>query len=224
MSQFLGQKSHTILLVQEGKSKTYSTHGTFEAACAFLIQKYESKLKELNPQLKHIQYSVTDLHKYLDSLTDVTAMCCDSSTFQYQGVSKAKVKKGVLGYLTNKSKWFSTAVVEMSTTRILKYNRPVTGTSSPGVIYFTSLESAVYYPREESSRGEEEVRRRLTTEWSQGHQKNGHSRRALFWQRRILFALNSLLIVIPHFHKFYQWISFFRLPIESYSGLRPLVY
>ena len=52
---------------------------------------YESRLKELNPALKHIQYSVVDLHQYLDTLTDVTAMCCDSTTFQYQGVSKAKV-------------------------------------------------------------------------------------------------------------------------------------
>lgn len=65
---------------------------------------YESKLKELNPALKHIQYSVVDLHQYLDTLTDVTAMCCDSTTFQYQGVSKAKVKKGIVSYLTNQAK------------------------------------------------------------------------------------------------------------------------
>ena len=58
---------------------------------------YESKLKELNPALKHIQYSVVDLHQYLDTLTDVTAMCCDSTTFQ-------KVKKGIVSYLTNQAK------------------------------------------------------------------------------------------------------------------------
>jgi hypothetical protein len=104
MAQFVGSKSHTILLVQEGKSRTYTTHDTFEAACAALIAMYEKKLKELNPQLHHIQYDVKDLNKYLDTLTDITCMCLDKTTFQYQGISKAKVKTGIVAYLTKQAK------------------------------------------------------------------------------------------------------------------------
>ncbi len=35
---------------------------------------YEEKLKELNPTVKTITYSVGDLHAYIDYLTDICAL------------------------------------------------------------------------------------------------------------------------------------------------------
>ncbi len=103
MAQFVGTRAHTILLKQEGKERTYTTHASFDAAVDSIISMYEAKLKELNPQLQHIQYDISDLYKYIDSLSDLTAMVCDSVTFQYQGVSAAKLKQGILANLTKKA-------------------------------------------------------------------------------------------------------------------------
>jgi len=69
----------------------------------YIITMYEAKLKELNPSLGHIQYDISDLNAYIDSLADLTAMICDSKTFQYQGVSRPKIKAGILANLTRKA-------------------------------------------------------------------------------------------------------------------------
>eukprot|EP00614_Pseudopedinella_elastica_P033252 CAMPEP_0172643966 /NCGR_PEP_ID=MMETSP1068-20121228/238962_1 /TAXON_ID=35684 /ORGANISM="Pseudopedinella elastica, Strain CCMP716" /LENGTH=107 /DNA_ID=CAMNT_0013458143 /DNA_START=9 /DNA_END=332 /DNA_ORIENTATION=- len=104
MAQFVGVGgSHTILLKQEGKAKTFTSHPTFDSAVDAIISMYEAKLKELNPTLPHIQYDIGDLNAYIDTMTDLTAMVLDQSTCQYQGVSKAKVKAGILANLTKKA-------------------------------------------------------------------------------------------------------------------------
>jgi hypothetical protein len=55
------------------------------------------------PPKAHIQYDISDLYKYIDSMTDLTAMVLDKSTLQYQGVSASNIKKGILANLTKKA-------------------------------------------------------------------------------------------------------------------------
>lgn len=103
MAQFVGVRSTTILLKQEGQAKTYSTHASFDAAVDSIISMYEAKLKELNPQLPHIQYDISDLYKYIDSFVDLTVLVLDNVTQQFQGVSSTKLKAGILANLTQKA-------------------------------------------------------------------------------------------------------------------------
>ena len=39
-----------------------------------LVKMYEHKLKELNPQVPHITYEITDLYKFLDDMSDMCAL------------------------------------------------------------------------------------------------------------------------------------------------------
>ena len=77
--------------------------GQLWKAVDYIITMYEAKLNELNPKLSHIQYDISDLNAYIDSLADLTAMVCDDKTCQYQGVSRLKVKAGILANLTRKA-------------------------------------------------------------------------------------------------------------------------
>jgi len=68
---------HTIILVQYSKdlgSRTYLTFPQEIKAMDALVKMYEHKLKELNPQVQHITYDISDLYNYLDSLTDLVAL------------------------------------------------------------------------------------------------------------------------------------------------------
>jgi len=67
---------------------------------------YLSNAYDLLPppfQLPHIQYDISDLNAYIDTFADLTAMVLDHSTKQFQGVSKANIKKGILANLTRKA-------------------------------------------------------------------------------------------------------------------------
>ncbi|KAJ3087015.1 hypothetical protein HK102_011979, partial [Quaeritorhiza haematococci] len=69
--------AHTILLVQRTTDKSTRTYADFETvslAIEEVIRTYEDRLKELNPYARKISYDVSDLHKYIDSLTDVAAL------------------------------------------------------------------------------------------------------------------------------------------------------
>ena len=51
----------------------------------------------------HIQYDISDLNAFIDTFNDITALVLDNQTAQFQGVSKDKIKKGILANLTMKA-------------------------------------------------------------------------------------------------------------------------
>jgi hypothetical protein len=65
---------------------------------------YEMKLKELNPQIGHITYDISDLFKFLDSMTDLCAMVFDHATQKYDPKDRNWVKEQVVNYLRNAAK------------------------------------------------------------------------------------------------------------------------
>ena len=65
---------------------------------------YEMKLKELNPQIAHITYDISDLFKFLDSMTDLCAMVFDHATQKYDPKDRNWVKEQVVNYLRNAAK------------------------------------------------------------------------------------------------------------------------
>jgi hypothetical protein len=42
-----------------------------------IVKLYEHKLKELNPEIEHIQYDINDLYNYIDSLHDICGLMYD---------------------------------------------------------------------------------------------------------------------------------------------------
>ncbi|KAJ3038862.1 hypothetical protein HDV00_000268 [Rhizophlyctis rosea] len=74
--------SHTISLYtdasgqRQGAAKTWSEHETTSMAIEGLIERYETRLKQLNPHLRQISYDISELKTYIDSC-DVCFMVLD---------------------------------------------------------------------------------------------------------------------------------------------------
>jgi hypothetical protein len=65
---------------------------------------YEMKLKELNPQIGHITYDISDLFKFLDSMTDLCALVFDHATQKYDPRDRNWVKDNIVSYLRGAAK------------------------------------------------------------------------------------------------------------------------
>ena len=97
-------QQHTLILVQY--TPAYETRGYMDfpsvaVAMDALVKMYETKLKELNPHMKHIQYDITDLLKFLDTLTDLVALVCDNSVGKYDPRDRNWVKERIVTHLRN---------------------------------------------------------------------------------------------------------------------------
>jgi hypothetical protein len=98
---------HTLILVQY--TPAYETRGYMDfpnqsAAMDALIKMYETKLRELNPQIKHITYDVSDLLKFLDTLTDLVAMVCDNAVGKYDPRDRNWIKDRIVQHLRGQAK------------------------------------------------------------------------------------------------------------------------
>lgn len=97
-------KKHTIVLVQT-KGKPTRTYFDFEStpdAMLGICTIFENKLKEDFPKMKEISYDVSDLHKYIDSLPDISCLVLEKDSYIPHG--KEWIKKRVLLYLSNLTK------------------------------------------------------------------------------------------------------------------------
>jgi hypothetical protein len=99
-------KQHTLILVQY--TAAYETRGymDFESvgvAMDALINMYERKLKELNPTVPHIRYDISDLHKFLDTLTDLVALVCDNAVGKYEPHDRNWIKGKIVEHLRNQA-------------------------------------------------------------------------------------------------------------------------
>ena len=61
-----------------------------------LISLYEKRLKEINPGLRNINYSVQDFNNYLDHLPDACALVFSQKTLSYTPHDKEWLKSKVL--------------------------------------------------------------------------------------------------------------------------------
>lgn len=92
----MGDRAHTILLLQTGPGKGSRTFMDFETvtlAMDGLCSMFERKLKELNPSLRSITYDIGDLYSYIDSLPDLSALVFDPQLQAYAPFGKDWIKK-----------------------------------------------------------------------------------------------------------------------------------
>jgi len=102
-----GQNRHTIVLVQYVPSFTSRSFMDFPAqnqAMDAIIKMYESKLKELNPSQQNIEYDVSHLYQYLDSLHDICAMVLDPASNKYEPHDKEWIKSKIYEQLKSAAK------------------------------------------------------------------------------------------------------------------------
>lgn len=67
---------HTIILFQKNETKASRGYNDYESpsqAAEDLIRRFESKLKDLNPRVVHLNYGVDDVYRYIDSFPDIVA-------------------------------------------------------------------------------------------------------------------------------------------------------
>lgn len=66
-----------------------------------LVKMYEHKLKELNPGVTHIQYDISDLYNFLDSLQELVALVLNGTT--YAPKDKTWIKNSIVETLKSQA-------------------------------------------------------------------------------------------------------------------------
>jgi hypothetical protein len=66
-----------------------------------IVKMYEAKLKELNPNSPNIEYDISHLYMYLDSLHDICALVLDPSSSKYEPHDKEWIKAKIYEQLKN---------------------------------------------------------------------------------------------------------------------------
>ena len=96
--------NHTLILIQYTpafESRGYMDFNGVKEAMDALVKMYEMKLKELNPNIAHITYDVSDLFKFFDSMTDLCALVFDPKSQKYDPRDRSWVKESVVSHLRN---------------------------------------------------------------------------------------------------------------------------
>eukprot|EP00163_Fabomonas_tropica_P033408 TRINITY_DN8763_c0_g1_i1.p1 TRINITY_DN8763_c0_g1~~TRINITY_DN8763_c0_g1_i1.p1 ORF type:complete len:100 (-),score=28.07 TRINITY_DN8763_c0_g1_i1:227-526(-) len=94
--------AHTIVLVQfdnTSASRTYVDYETPDAAMDGICQLFERKLKQLNPTVHTINYDVSQLFQYIDSLNDMCCMVYNKKLQSYEPHNKEWIKSRVFSRL-----------------------------------------------------------------------------------------------------------------------------
>ena len=95
-------KRHTIILMQLEKSKASRSYEDFETitkAIQHICTIFESKLRQLNPNLPNIVYEVQDLWRFIDNVPDLSALVYDPGKDAYLPCGKEWLKKKALQHL-----------------------------------------------------------------------------------------------------------------------------
>ncbi|KAG2387379.1 hypothetical protein C9374_001711 [Naegleria lovaniensis] len=77
-------KGHSILLVQFEKSAQSRTYFDYESVSEMadgVCKLFERSLKKINSSKSKVQYSVADLHDWIDRLTDITCLTFKDSAY-----------------------------------------------------------------------------------------------------------------------------------------------
>jgi hypothetical protein len=62
-----------------------------------LVKMYEHKLKELNPEVKHITYDISDLFNFLDSLQELVGLVSNGAS--YLPKDKSWIQQSITSHL-----------------------------------------------------------------------------------------------------------------------------
>jgi hypothetical protein len=98
----MGKDRHTIILVQYTSSygsRSFMDFPTIGQALDAVVKMYEAKLKELNPGQNSIEYDISHLYQYLDSLQDICALVLDNASAKYEPHDKEWVKQNIFQQL-----------------------------------------------------------------------------------------------------------------------------
>jgi hypothetical protein len=94
--------NHTIVLIQYTPNlatRTYLECDGINLAMEAIIKMYDLKLKELNPSVKSITYTIDDLYNYIDSLADISALSLDPTAQKYVPHDRAWIKTKIFQHL-----------------------------------------------------------------------------------------------------------------------------
>jgi len=95
--------NHTILLVQptNAASRTYYDFADISMCIKFLVEMYEKKLKQLNPNMRQITYDIKDIYRFLDTYSDICALTQHQNAYLPKDANW--VKKKIFAYLKNQA-------------------------------------------------------------------------------------------------------------------------
>ncbi|CAI2384932.1 unnamed protein product [Moneuplotes crassus] len=94
--------SHTIMMIQfieDENSRTYLDFETLPKAFQALMELYEQKLKQMNPNLNSISYDCHELQNYIDSLRDISFLVLNSKGSQYAPHGKKWIKSNLYEFV-----------------------------------------------------------------------------------------------------------------------------
>ncbi|KAJ3330132.1 hypothetical protein HDU76_006364 [Blyttiomyces sp. JEL0837] len=77
-------------------TRTWQDFESTQAALDSVIRLYEDKLKELNPTVKQINYEISHLYKFIDSMNDLAALVFNPALEAYQPYDKEWIKQKIL--------------------------------------------------------------------------------------------------------------------------------
>ncbi|KAK9836874.1 hypothetical protein WJX74_010065 [Apatococcus lobatus] len=98
--------AHTIVLIQPTPAKgtrSFRDYETVSQSAAGICQLFEEKLKQQNPGLRQLEYSIEDLWFFIDSHADMSALVYDSKLNAYIPYNKKWVKDQVLSHLRSQA-------------------------------------------------------------------------------------------------------------------------
>ncbi|CAM6081761.1 unnamed protein product [Calypogeia fissa] len=98
----MAQNRHTIVLMQpmtNRATRTFMDYNSVSSAMDGICGLFEKKLKDLNPQLRNITYDITDLYKFIDSLTDLSALVFDPTLNAYIPYDRQWIKHRAFQHL-----------------------------------------------------------------------------------------------------------------------------
>uniref|UniRef100_A0A915CM86 Enhancer of rudimentary homolog n=1 Tax=Ditylenchus dipsaci TaxID=166011 RepID=A0A915CM86_9BILA len=90
--------SHTILLIQSSskvESRTWSDYESQLDCMEAICKIFEEHLKKLNPDVRCIQYDVSDLFKFIDRLTDLSCLILENGGHVYVPKGKDYIKEQI---------------------------------------------------------------------------------------------------------------------------------
>jgi len=93
---------HTIVLLQPTQNRntrTYSDFETVAAAMDGICSLFEQRLKVQNPRQSRITYDISDLHNFIDSLTDLSCLVYNDAINAYEPCNKDWIKSQLLNSL-----------------------------------------------------------------------------------------------------------------------------
>ncbi|XP_024385006.1 enhancer of rudimentary homolog [Physcomitrium patens] len=87
---------HTIILLQPTQNRATRTFIDYQSvpdAMDGICGLFEKRLKDANPNLRNITYDISDLYKYIDALTDMSALVFNPTILAYAPFDRSWIKQ-----------------------------------------------------------------------------------------------------------------------------------